>query len=140
MACAIPFPCDGDRTVEFQQIRYFLALADAMNFTQAAKRCGVSQPTLTRAIKNLETELGGPLVRRERGRACAEGPFARERSGAGGVDAAVPRVRCGACRHFRRRDSHPHLGDCAGGVPRTAAGGFWDDQVRGCGAFMPRRP
>jgi Bacterial regulatory helix-turn-helix protein, lysR family len=44
-----------------QQIRYFLALCEAGNFTHAAKRCGVAQPSLTRAIKELEAEFGGPL-------------------------------------------------------------------------------
>ncbi len=54
--------------MELQQIRYFLALAEELNFTRAAERCGVSQPSLTRAIKRLEDELGGQLVRRERNR------------------------------------------------------------------------
>ena len=49
----------------------------------------------------------------------------------------ISRARCGECLHFRRRASHPHLGDCAGGVPRTAAGGFWDDQARACETFAP---
>lgn len=51
--------------MELQQIRYFLALAEDLNFTRAAERCGVSQPSMTRAIKRLEEELGAPLVRRE---------------------------------------------------------------------------
>ena len=50
-----------------QQVRYFLAVADALNFTRAAERCNVSQPSLTRAIQSLEAELGGPLFHRERG-------------------------------------------------------------------------
>lgn len=54
--------------MELQQIRYFLALAEDLNFSRAAERCGVSQPSLTRAIKRLEDELGGQLVRRERSR------------------------------------------------------------------------
>ena len=37
-----------------------------MNFTRAAESCHVSQPSLTRAIKLLEEELGGPLFHRER--------------------------------------------------------------------------
>ena len=37
-----------------------------MNFTKAAEKCNVSQPSLTRAIKQLEGELGGDLFRRER--------------------------------------------------------------------------
>ena len=48
------------------QIRYFLAVCEALNFTRAAESCNVSQPSLTRAIKGLEDELGGPLFRRER--------------------------------------------------------------------------
>jgi DNA-binding transcriptional LysR family regulator len=49
-----------------QQIRYFLALSETLNFTRAAERCNVAQPTMTRAIHSLETELGGELLRRER--------------------------------------------------------------------------
>jgi DNA-binding transcriptional LysR family regulator len=57
----------GDRAMEMQQVRYFVALADTLNFTRAAERCNVSQPALTRAIQQLEHELGGPLFHRERG-------------------------------------------------------------------------
>ena len=49
-----------------QQIRYFLALCEELNFTRAATRCNVTQPSLTRAIIALEQELGGPLFHRER--------------------------------------------------------------------------
>jgi LysR family transcriptional regulator, hydrogen peroxide-inducible genes activator len=52
--------------MEMQQIRYFLAVADKLNFTRAAEQCNVTQPSLTRAIKLLEEELGGLLVYRER--------------------------------------------------------------------------
>lgn len=51
--------------MEIHQIRYFAASAETLNFTRAAERCGVSQPSLTRAIQKLEEELGGPLFRRE---------------------------------------------------------------------------
>lgn len=51
--------------MEFQQVRYFLNLADTLNFTEAAMRSGVAQPTLTRAIQRLERELGGTLVYRD---------------------------------------------------------------------------
>jgi len=53
--------------LEMQQIRYFIALAQTLNFTRAAEICNVSQPALTRAIKVLEDEFGGDLIRRERG-------------------------------------------------------------------------
>ena len=52
--------------MEMHQIRYFLAVADTLNFTRAAEQCRVSQPALTRAIQQLEEELGGLLLRRER--------------------------------------------------------------------------
>ena len=52
--------------MEFHQVRYFLALATTLHFTRAAEMCNVSQPALTRAIQQLEFELGGPLVSRER--------------------------------------------------------------------------
>lgn len=51
--------------MELNQIKYFLNLADTLNFTEAAMRSGVSQPTLSRAIQRLEQELGGPLVYRD---------------------------------------------------------------------------
>ena len=51
--------------MEIAQCRYFLALCQEGNFTRASKRCGVAQPSLTRAIRKLERELGEPLfVRR----------------------------------------------------------------------------
>ncbi len=51
--------------MEMHQIRYFLAVSETLNFTRAAEQCHVAQPSLTRAIKKLEDELGGDLFRRE---------------------------------------------------------------------------
>src|SRR5205807_2671776 len=53
--------------MEMHQVHYFLALRDELHFTRAAKCCGVAQPSLTKAIKMLEREFGGPLFHRERG-------------------------------------------------------------------------
>src|SRR5215831_19400837 len=53
--------------MEMHQIRYFLAVCDAGNFTRAATAAGVSQPSLTQAIQKLEDELGGALFLRDRG-------------------------------------------------------------------------
>lgn len=53
--------------MEMHQIRYFLAISRTLNFTRAAEECHVSQPSLSKAIKNLEEELGGDLFKRERG-------------------------------------------------------------------------
>lgn len=51
--------------MEMQQVRYFVTVAETLNFTRAAEQCNVTQPALTRAIKQLEYELGGDLIRRE---------------------------------------------------------------------------
>ena len=51
--------------MEMHQIRYFLALCDELNFTRAARRCGVTQPSLTNAIRALERELGGAVFQRK---------------------------------------------------------------------------
>jgi DNA-binding transcriptional LysR family regulator len=51
--------------MQMHQIRYFLALCEELNFTRAAKRSGISQPSLTNAISALERELGGPLFQRK---------------------------------------------------------------------------
>ena len=53
--------------MEMHQVRYFLAVAEKLNFTRAAEHCAVTQPALTRAIKLLEEELGGLLFHREHG-------------------------------------------------------------------------
>ena len=47
--------------MEMHQVRYFLAVAQELNFSRAAEKCNVSQPSLSRAIQQLEGELGGPL-------------------------------------------------------------------------------
>jgi LysR family hydrogen peroxide-inducible transcriptional activator len=51
--------------MQMHQIRYFLALCEELSFTRAAKRSGVSQPSLTNAIIALERELGGSLFQRK---------------------------------------------------------------------------
>lgn len=52
--------------MELHQVRYFLKAGETLNFTRAAEQCGVSVPSLSRAIHQLEEELGGQLFRRER--------------------------------------------------------------------------
>lgn len=50
--------------MKLRDLEYLVALAEEGNFSRAAVRAGVSQPTLSTQIKKLETELGVPLVER----------------------------------------------------------------------------
>jgi LysR family hydrogen peroxide-inducible transcriptional activator len=52
--------------MDIHHIRYFLAVCETRNFTRAAERCNVTQPALSRAVQQLEDEVGGLLFRRER--------------------------------------------------------------------------
>jgi len=54
------------QVMEMHQVRYFLAAAEELNFSRAAEKCNVSQPSLSRALQQLEGELGGRLFHRER--------------------------------------------------------------------------
>jgi LysR family hydrogen peroxide-inducible transcriptional activator len=51
--------------MQLQEVRYFLAVLQERSFTRAARRCGVSQPSLTNAIRRLEQDLGGALFERK---------------------------------------------------------------------------
>lgn len=53
--------------MQLQQLAYFLTVAETRHFTQAAERMRVAQPSLSKQIKALETELGAPLFNRARG-------------------------------------------------------------------------
>ena len=44
--------------VEFRDLKYIAAVAEAGNFTRAAEGLYVSQPSLSKQIKDLETETG----------------------------------------------------------------------------------
>jgi LysR family transcriptional regulator, hydrogen peroxide-inducible genes activator len=51
--------------MQLHEVRYFLALCQERSFTRAARRCGVSQPSLTSAVHRLEQDLGGALFERK---------------------------------------------------------------------------
>jgi LysR family hydrogen peroxide-inducible transcriptional activator len=50
--------------MELHQLRYFVAVAQVGNFSRAAQRCHVSQPSLSQQILKLERRLGQPLFSR----------------------------------------------------------------------------
>ena len=53
--------------MEFHQLRYFVAVADQRHFTKAARGLRVAQPSVSRAIRVLEEELGTSLFHRMKG-------------------------------------------------------------------------
>src|SRR5437588_6418462 len=57
-------PLDLDRALTLQQLRTFRAVADHMSFSAAAVDLGISQPSVSYQVKELETVLGLPLIDR----------------------------------------------------------------------------
>src|SRR6185295_3070467 len=50
--------------MELRHLRYFLAVAEALNFTKASARLRVAQPALSRQMTDLEDEIGVDLLKR----------------------------------------------------------------------------
>lgn len=79
-----------------EALRVFCTAADAVNFREAAQRLAVSPQVVTRAVRELEDELGEPLFHRSTrgvrltdfGRGLAE----RARAAVGGVDQLFQRI------------------------------------------------
>jgi LysR family hydrogen peroxide-inducible transcriptional activator len=92
--------------MELHQLRYFVAVAHTGNFSRAAERCHVSQPSLSQQILKLEHRLGQPLFNRLGRRAVLTdaGRMLLDRATAvlASIDDAERRLRAGDEHHGGR--------------------------------------
>ena len=91
--------------MNYNTLRYFSVLAQTENYTKAAARLGISQPSLSSAIHNLENSLGGIELFEKVGRnirLTKEGRFYREK-----VDSALSQLHEAAAILKNSRDSAP---------------------------------
>jgi len=91
--------------MNYNVLRYFSVLAQVEHYTVAAARLGISQPSLSSAIHNLETELGGVKLFEKVGRNIRltdEGKFYQEK-----VDAALNELHSASLMLRDSRSSAP---------------------------------
>src|SRR3954467_11527878 len=67
MVCLVSIAWSYRMCMQFQQLQYFVAVAETRHFTRAADLVHVAQPSLSQQIKALERELGADLFLRARG-------------------------------------------------------------------------
>jgi DNA-binding transcriptional LysR family regulator len=79
--------------MEIRQLEYFVAVAEEANFTRAAARVHISQSGVSAQIRQLEQDLGAPLLDRSGRRASVTSAGAAALEGARAVLAAVDALR-----------------------------------------------
>lgn len=108
--------------MNYNYLRYFSVLAQVEHYTLAAARLGISQPSLSSAIHNLETELGGVKLFEKAGRnvrLTEEGRYYREK-----VDAALQELNTASATLRDSKVSAPvfiRLGVISGTLGGTVA-------------------
>ena len=109
--------------VEVREARYFIAIAEELNFGRAAERLQMSQPPLSAAIKALEKRIGAELLHRTTREVRLTGPGRGRRAPPTDHDlaAASHPVRRGAVRAGARRRQHSHLTLLSNATPRSVS-------------------
>src|SRR5438876_9163798 len=83
--------------IELRHLRYFLAVVEQTHFGHAAEQLHISQPSVSRAIRQLEDQLGVQLLEQGRGGVTtteAGGVFAEEAAQiVGDLDLAIAEAR-----------------------------------------------
>jgi len=108
--------------MNYNVLRYFSVLAQVEHYTVAAARLGISQPSLSSAIHNLEIELGGVKLFEKVGRnirLTEEGKFYQEK-----VDTALNELHAASVMLRDSRSSAPiviRMGFVSGSLGGTAA-------------------
>ena len=108
--------------MNYNVLRYFSVLAQVEHYTVAAARLGISQPSLSSAIHNLENELGGVKLFEKAGRnirLTEEGRYYREK-----VDAALRELNTASMTLRESKVSAPvliRLGVVSGTVQGTVS-------------------
>jgi LysR family hca operon transcriptional activator len=110
--------------MELRHLRYFAAVAAHGSFNQAAQKLHLTQPALSRQVKDLEGELGVPLLKRGKNAVtltdAGEVFYEEARDLLSRADQAVQRVR-GECRNEVLRVGYaPSM--VTGIMPRTLEG------------------
>lgn len=116
--------------MDIHHIRYFLAVCETRNFTRAAERCNVTQPALSRAIQQLEDEVGGLLFRRERNLTHLTDLGALLRPRCQQILDELSGVRQEAQRFLCLRDAHIKVGIMCTIGPRRFTGLLTDFHMR----------
>jgi len=108
--------------MNYNHLRYFSVLAQLENYTLAAARLEISQPSLSNAIHNLEDELGGVKLFQKIGRnirLTEEGRYYREK-----VDAALQELNIASMTLREGKTTAPvviRIGVVSGSLKGTAA-------------------
>nr|WP_310430151.1 LysR family transcriptional regulator [Catenuloplanes niger] len=128
--------------METRQLRYFVAVAEERHFGRAAERLGMAQPPLSRAIRDLERQLGVPLLTRTTRRVTLT-PAGETLL----TDARVALDAVATAEHRARRAGRPGLrlalkADYDGGLLPTILDAYATNAARPSGtpAVPPRRP